>query len=53
MEADIRLRRKQEIYERQELVRKIWEGIGWFLLFCTLVGFVIFLAWLWKEKRGG
>ena len=52
MEAEIRKRRKQEIYERQELIRKIWEGVGWVLLFCTLVGFVFFLAWLWKEKRG-
>tara|TARA_R100001443_G_scaffold107012_1_gene116636 strand:+ start:1144 stop:1629 length:486 start_codon:yes stop_codon:yes gene_type:complete len=52
MEAEIRKRRKEEIYERQEFVRKIWEGVGWFLLFCSVVGFVIFLAWLYKEKRG-
>ena len=40
MEADIRLKRKQDIYERQEMIRKIWEGVGWFVLFCTIVGFV-------------
>ena len=52
MEAEIRKKRKEEIYERQELIRKIWEGIGWFVLFCSVVGFVFFLAWLYKEKRG-
>ena len=52
MEAEIRKKRKEEIYERQELIRKIWEVIGWVLLFCTVVGFIIVLAWLYKEKRG-
>ena len=52
MEAEIRKKRQQEVYARQELIRKIWEYIGWFVLFCTVVGFIIFLAWLWKEKRG-
>ena len=51
MEAEIRKRRKQEIYERQEFVRKIWEGVGWVLLFCTVVGFIIVLAWMYKESR--
>ena len=44
MEAEIRKKRQKEIYERQELIRKIWEYIGWFMLFCTVVGFIIFLA---------
>ena len=52
MEAEIRKQRQKEIYERQELVRKIWEYIGWFVLFCTVIGFIIFLAWLYKEKKG-
>ena len=52
MEAEIRKKRKEEIYERQELIRKIWVGVGWFLLFCSVVGFIVFLAWLWKEKKG-
>ena len=51
MEAEIRKKRKDEIYERQELVRKIWEVIGWILLFCTVVGFVFLLAWMYKENR--
>ena len=51
MEAEIRKRRKQEIYERQEFVRKIWEYIGWTFLFCSVIGFIIFLAWLYKESR--
>ena len=37
MEAEIRKKRKEEIYERQELIRKIWEYVGWFVLFCTVV----------------
>ena len=52
MEAEIRKKRKEEIYAKQELVRKIWEYIGWFVLFCTVVGFIIFLAWLYKERKG-
>ena len=51
MEAQIRKKRQKEIYERQELIRKIWEYIGWFMLFCTVVGFIIFLAWIYKENR--
>ncbi len=51
MEAEIRKKRKEEIYERQELIRKIWEYIGWFVLFCTVVGFVFLLAWMYKENR--
>ena len=52
MEAEIRKKRKEEIYERQELIRKIWEYVGWTILFITVVGFIVFLAWLYKEKRG-
>ena len=51
MEAQIRKKRKEEIYERQELIRKIWEYIGWFILFCSIVGFVFLLAYLYKEHR--
>tara|TARA_A100001037_G_scaffold164816_1_gene148367 strand:+ start:51 stop:536 length:486 start_codon:yes stop_codon:yes gene_type:complete len=51
MEAEIRKKRQKEIYERQELIRKIWEYIGWFILFCTVVGFIILLAWMYKENR--
>ena len=51
MEAEIRKQRQKEIYERQESIRKIWEYIGWFVLFCTVIGFIIFLAWLYKESR--
>ena len=52
MEAEIRKKRKEEIYARQELIRKIWEYIAWFILFCTIIGFIFFIAYLWKEKRG-
>jgi hypothetical protein len=51
MEKEIRLQRKKDIYERQEMIRKIWEGVGWVVLFFTVVGFVVFLAWLYKESR--
>ena len=53
MEKEIRLQRKKEIYERQEMIRKIWEVIGWILLFITVVGFVFILAWMYKESRYG
>jgi hypothetical protein len=51
MEADIRLQRKKEIYDRQQFVRKIWEAIGWTFLAFTVVGFLFFLAWVYKEGR--
>jgi hypothetical protein len=51
MEADIRKKRKEEVYARQEFVRKIWEVIGWTFLFFTIIGFVIVLAWIYKENR--
>ena len=51
MEKEIRLQRKKKIYERQEMIRKIWEGVGWVVLFLTVVGFIFMLAWLYKESR--
>ena len=51
LEAKIRLQRKKEIYDRQQFIRKIWEGIGYFVLFCTVIGFLFFLAWVYKESR--
>ena len=51
MEANIRLQRKKEIYDRQQFVRKIWEAIGWTFLAFTVVGFLFFLAWVYKEGR--
>ena len=52
MEGQIRKQRQKEIYERQELRRKIVEWIGIVLLCCTIIGFIVFLAWLYKENRG-
>ena len=52
LSSDYGKKRKEEIYAKQELIRKIWEYIGWFVLFCTIVGFIFVLAWLYKEKRG-
>jgi len=51
MEANIRLQRKKEIYDRQQFIRKIWEYIGYFVLVCTVIGFLFFLAWVYKESR--
>ena len=51
MEKEIRLQRKKEIYERQEIIRKRWEAVGWVFLFCTIIGFIFVLAWLYKESR--
>ena len=44
MEAEIRKKRKEEIYERQEFIRKIWEWVGWTVLAVTVVGFIVFLV---------
>ena len=52
MEAEIRKKRRDEIYAKQELIRKIWEYVGWTVLFITVIGFIVFLAWLYKEKKG-
>ena len=52
MEKEIRLQRKKDIYDRQQMIRKIWEWIGWTVLAVTVIGFIVFLAWLYKEKRG-
>ena len=51
MEKNIRLQRKKDIYDREQIIRKIWEGVGWVVLFFTVVGFIVFLAWLYKESR--
>ena len=51
MEANIRKQRKEEVYARQEFIRKIWEYIGYSVLFCTVIGFIFFLAWVYKESR--
>ena len=51
MEANIRLQRKKEIYDRQQFIRKIWEVIGWVFLACTVVGFFFFLGWVYKQGR--
>ena len=51
MEADIRVQRKKDIYDRQLFIRKIWEGVGLFVLVCTVIGFLFFLAWMYKEGR--
>ena len=53
MEAEIRKKRQEEIYARQELIRKIWEYIGWFVLFCTIIGIYNILACIYKEKTEG
>ena len=53
MEGDIRKRRQKEVYERQEFRRKILEGIGWVVLFLTVGGFLIFLAYLYRQSRHG
>ena len=37
MEGQIRKQRQKEIYERQELIRKIWEWIGIIVLCITVI----------------
>jgi len=51
MEGDIRKRRQKEIYDRKAFINKIWEYIAWFILFITIVGFIIILIFLYKEHK--
>ena len=49
MEANIRLQRKKEVYDRQQFIRKIWEYIGYFVLACTVIGFLFSLLGFTKR----
>ena len=51
MEGQIRKQRQKEIYERQELIRKIWEWIGIIVLCITVIGFIVLLAYLYANKN--
>ena len=51
MEGQIRKQRQKEIYERQELIRKIWEWIGIIVLCITVIGFITFLGYLYVNKN--
>jgi len=51
MEGQIRKQRQKEIYERQELIRKIWEWIGIVVLCASIIGFITLLAYLYINKN--
>ena len=51
MEGEIRKKRQQEIYERQELIRKIWEWIGIVVLCASIIGFITLLVYLYVNKN--
>ena len=51
MEGQIRKQRQKEIYERQELIRKIWEWIGIVILCATIIGFITLLGYLYVNKN--
>jgi len=51
MEGQIRKQRQKEIYERQELIRKIWEWIGIIVLCVTIIGFISLLGYLYVNKN--
>ena len=51
MEGQIRKQRQKEIYERQELIRKIWEWIGIIVLCITIIGFITLLGYLYVNKN--
>ena len=53
MEGDIRKRRQKEIYDRKAFINKIWEYVAWVVLFCTIVGFIFLLAYLYRESKHG
>lgn len=51
MEGEIRKKRQQDIYERQELIRKIWEWIGIVVLCASIIGFITLLVYLYVNKN--
>ena len=51
MEGEIRKKRQQDIYERQELIRKIWEWIGIVILCASIIGFITLLVYLYVNKN--
>lgn len=51
-EGAIRKRRQQQIYYQRELRRKIINYIAIAFLCITIIGFIIFLAYLYKENKG-
>ena len=51
LEGEIRKKRQQEIYEKEELIRKIWEWIGIVILCASVIGFITLLAYLYVNKN--
>ena len=51
MEGQIRKKGQQDIYERQELIRKIWEWIGIVILCASIIGFITLLVYLYVNKN--
>ena len=51
MEGQIRKQRQKDVYERQELIRKIWEWIGIIVLCVTIIGFISLLGYLYVNKN--
>jgi len=51
MEGQIRKQRQKDVYERQELIRKIWEWIGITVLCITVIGFITLLGYLYVNKN--
>ena len=51
MEGQIRKQRQKEIYDRQKLRQQLLEYVGWFFLFCTVIGFIVLLAWIYKQNK--
>ena len=50
MEGKIRKQRQEAIYKQQQLRKKVIEWIAIGLLVTTIVGFVLFLAYLYGQK---
>ena len=51
LEGEIRKKRQQEIYEKEELIRKLWEWIGIVILCASIIGFITLLAYLYVNKN--
>ena len=52
MEGKIRKDRQKQIYERQQYKEQILSAIGIIILCVTVIGFIVFILLLLKNKYG-
>jgi len=53
LEGRIRKERQAAVYARQQKMDKILNWIGIVVLSITIIGLILFMAWLYREKKFG